>query len=117
MSKRRTDDSTLIAALRILARDIECGDGVANATIAEAADRLETLVDGRRDVPLVGEIVEMNYSEEIGVYYGTIQCPTCQQQVEVAPMNNRPRCRCGTEWDFSVSAVGWQPLPPGPEAA
>ena len=32
---------TLIEALRILARDIESGDGIANACIAEAADRLE----------------------------------------------------------------------------
>lgn len=37
----RTDDQTLISALRILARDIESTDGVANAAIAEAADRLE----------------------------------------------------------------------------
>ena len=32
---------TLIAAMRILARDIQSNDGVANAAIAEAADRLE----------------------------------------------------------------------------
>lgn len=40
--KRSTTD-TLIKALRILARDIESGDGVANAAIAEAADRLEQI--------------------------------------------------------------------------
>ena len=39
----RTDTPTLIAALRILARDIHCEDGVATACIAEAADRLEEL--------------------------------------------------------------------------
>jgi hypothetical protein len=39
----KTDDQTLIAALRILARDIISSDGVANATIAEAAERLEEL--------------------------------------------------------------------------
>ena len=32
---------TLITALRILAVEIQSGDGVANAAIAEAADRLE----------------------------------------------------------------------------
>lgn len=32
---------TLIAAMRILARDIQSDDGVANSAIAEAADRLE----------------------------------------------------------------------------
>ena len=37
----KTDTKTLIKALRILAEDIESGDGVANACIAEAADRLE----------------------------------------------------------------------------
>lgn len=40
---KKTDDQTLVSALRILARDIESGDGVANAAIAEAADRLEEL--------------------------------------------------------------------------
>ncbi len=32
---------TIIAALRVLARDIQSNDGIANAAIAEAADRLE----------------------------------------------------------------------------
>ena len=36
-----TDTKTIIEALRILARDIQSDDGVANAAIAEAADRLE----------------------------------------------------------------------------
>jgi len=39
----RTPTPTLIAALRILARDIHCEDGVATACIAEAADRLEEM--------------------------------------------------------------------------
>lgn len=37
----RSTTETLIAAMRILARDIQSGDGVANAAISEAADRLE----------------------------------------------------------------------------
>ena len=41
--KMKTDTNTLIAALRILARDIHSEDGVANAAISEAADRLEEL--------------------------------------------------------------------------
>lgn len=36
-----TETKTIIEALRVLARDIQSGDGVANAAIAEAADRLE----------------------------------------------------------------------------
>jgi len=36
-----TETKTIIEALRILARDIQSEDGVANAAIAEAADRLQ----------------------------------------------------------------------------
>lgn len=43
MEVPKSSDATLVAALKILARDIESGDGVANACIAEAADRLEEL--------------------------------------------------------------------------
>ncbi len=43
----RTDTETLIEAMKILSRDIESGDGVANAAIAEAAERLGELVRER----------------------------------------------------------------------
>lgn len=55
---RKSSTETLIAAMRILARDIQSGDGVANAAIAEAADRLEELqasiaeLDGRINILL-----------------------------------------------------------------
>jgi hypothetical protein len=39
----KTDTQTLAKAMEILARDIESGDGVANAAIAEAAERLYSL--------------------------------------------------------------------------
>lgn len=39
----KTDTTTLISAMRVLANDIQSADGVANAAIAEAADRLEML--------------------------------------------------------------------------
>jgi len=39
----KSDTQTIISALRVLAQDIQSGDGVANAVIAEAADRLEEL--------------------------------------------------------------------------
>jgi hypothetical protein len=41
----RTDTQTLITAMRHLAATIQSGDGVANAAIAEAADRLGELLD------------------------------------------------------------------------
>jgi hypothetical protein len=39
----RSSTETLIEALRILANEIQSEDGVANAAIAEAADRMEEL--------------------------------------------------------------------------
>ena len=40
---KSTDTNTLIKALRILANDIHCEDGIATSVIREAADRIETL--------------------------------------------------------------------------
>jgi hypothetical protein len=39
----RSNTQTIIGTLRILANDIQSEDGVANAAIAEAADRMEEL--------------------------------------------------------------------------
>jgi len=39
----RSKTETIIGALRVLANDIQSEDGVANAAIAEAADRMEEL--------------------------------------------------------------------------
>jgi hypothetical protein len=39
----RSKTETIIGALRVLANDIQSGDGLANAAIAEAADRIEEL--------------------------------------------------------------------------
>jgi hypothetical protein len=41
----KTDTKTLISALRILAKEIISEDGVANAAITEAADRLEEFLE------------------------------------------------------------------------
>ena len=54
MSERRTDDATLIEAVRILSRTIQSDDGVIPACLDEVATRLEELVEERRWVP-VGE--------------------------------------------------------------
>lgn len=42
MKRRKTDIETLIDAMRILARDVQCDDGVANSAILEAADRMDS---------------------------------------------------------------------------
>ncbi len=39
----KTNTKTLIKALRILSEDIQSDDGIANACIREAADRIEEL--------------------------------------------------------------------------
>jgi archaellum component FlaC len=41
MTQPRTDTATLIEACRVLARDVQSGDGVANSALREIADRLE----------------------------------------------------------------------------
>ena len=46
---RRAKTSTIITAMRILSRDIQSGDGVANAAILEAAERIEELVSLLRE--------------------------------------------------------------------
>jgi hypothetical protein len=38
-----SDTTTLVRALRVLARDIHCDDGIATQCIAEAADAIERL--------------------------------------------------------------------------
>lgn len=73
---RKSSTETLIAAMRILARDIQGGDGVANAAIAEAADRLEDLerqaAIGRRAVEELRSI-ETIQTEAPGWH----ECPSC----------------------------------------
>ena len=44
----RSTTETLIAAMRILSRDIESTDGIANAAVAEAAERLTELQEAER---------------------------------------------------------------------
>ena len=91
-------------------------DSVSAADVVRwAIKEIARLREERQAVQAVGDIIDMEYSGELGVYYGTIRCPTCDQDVSVCPMADRAKCRCGIEWDFSVSAVGEQPLPPGPE--
>ena len=51
----RTDTDTLIQAMRVLAREIYCEDGVATAAIAEAADRLEELQADIEKLPVTAD--------------------------------------------------------------
>jgi len=66
----RSDTETLIKALEILARDIQSEDGVANAAIAEAAQRLKEFNNDWHQPELCNEkydklVVESNDWEEL----------------------------------------------------
>ena len=60
----KSSTETLIKALRILAEDIESNDGVANATIAEAADRIEELYNHNG----ILRIELKKYQEDLATY-------------------------------------------------
>ena len=72
------------------------------------ADAIRLAADTLDERGVSGEIIEMEYSDEIGVYFGAIRCPKCETVTFVRPMVERPRCKCGIEWDFDVSATGTQ---------
>ncbi len=42
---RRSSTETIIAALKILSVEIQSGNGIANAAIAEAADRMKEMAE------------------------------------------------------------------------
>ena len=48
----RSSTETLIAALRVLARDVQSDDGVANACLREAADRMEEMQRQLERIPV-----------------------------------------------------------------
>ena len=79
-SATRSTTETLIAALRVLSRDIQSEDGLANAAIAEAADRLQELLTMTRGLV---EIMERSDIEEFPV---------------TAPVTN-------TEWFVAIAAA------------
>lgn len=54
----KSSTETLIAALRVLANDIQSQDGVANAAVSEAADRLEEL---ELNLVTIGELAIANW--------------------------------------------------------
>jgi len=58
VTNRRTDDATLIEAVRILSRTIQTDDGVIAACLAEVAARLAELVDERRSISTLLQKVE-----------------------------------------------------------
>jgi len=47
---KRTPDATLAEAMFILARDIQSEDGIANAAIREAGERIQQLIKEREEI-------------------------------------------------------------------
>ncbi len=95
----RSSTETLITALRVLARDIKSGDGVANAAIAEAADRLEELAKdsirldrlSRCGVRVRPETEDEVAHMELTICMGT-GVPECPRDIRTA-IDAAPRCQ------------------------
>jgi hypothetical protein len=73
----RSSTETLIKAMRILSSDIQSDDGVANAAIAEAAQRLEDQQERIKRLEEVGDAVMKSLS--CGCPHGdsVFHCQTC----------------------------------------
>ncbi len=109
MSDRRTPDATLISALRILARDIQSGDGCANACLLEAATRLAELVEERRWVP-VGERLPDDLRRVM------VMAPGLYGAQVAWLLNGKWHDGIGCPSDaIDCRVTHWKPLPPGPE--
>ena len=76
----KTDNATLAKALRILAVDIQSDDGVANAAIAEAAERIDELA-------AISLLLLRETSCEQSLPEG---CPRCALSARLAALGVRP---------------------------
>jgi hypothetical protein len=116
VTDRRTTDATLISALRILARDIQSGDGVANACLLEAAMRLEELVEARRWIPVGERLPEVGTDVLAmggeGVFQACLILWGESRRWEALVLDVHG---CGCCGGGGASVTHWQPLPPGPE--
>lgn len=83
----------------------EIADRTANE---QDADAIRLAADTLDERGVSGEIIEMDYFGGDRCLLGSIRCPKCEAEVQVRPCVDRPRCKCGIEWDFDVSAVGTQ---------
>ncbi len=97
-----TETKTLIKALHVLANDIQSEDGVANAVISEAANRLEelsTLNTGLIPIESIEDITTIG--EEILIWDG---CDYEIDYMDVCPDMGFNYMANGTE------PVSWMPL-------
>ena len=112
MSERRTDDATLIEAVRILAHTIRSDDGVIPACLNEVATRLAELVEERRWIP-VGERLPTVQGDEVLTARGPWE--DGGYSIVRGWWNGECWMFYGSGMDSQPVAF-WMPLPPGPEA-
>ena len=112
----RTKTSTLVSAMRELARTVQCDDGVANAAIAEAADRLAEL-DGERTVlrGLLAECASVistiegdnsDECEELADLLGRVNAAYEQTRAGIGTMVDliQYACHCDLEYGYEPDA-------------
>lgn len=75
----KTDNKTLVEAMLVLSAEIQSGDGVANAAIAEAADRINELAE------IALELLAHTSCEQ-SLPAG---CPRCELSGRLAAMGGR----------------------------
>jgi hypothetical protein len=71
---KQTDTDTLVQALRILARDIHCEDGIATSVIREAADKIAQFHVALKTLSTWAETAEENQVDAKNVLYVTEDC-------------------------------------------
>ena len=114
MSERKTDDATLIAAVRILARTIKSDDGAIPARLAEVATRLEELVEERRWVP-VGERLPDKFRRLL-LFDPTIpNFPRTNTHVVIGHFRGLDDLIFPWHCPNGRGPTHWMPLPEGPE--
>ena len=111
MTERRTDDATLIEAVRILSRTIQTDDGVVPACLAEVATRMAELVEERRWVP-VGEKLPTVQGDDVLTARGPWE--DGGYSIVIGWWNGECWMFYGSDMD-SPPVAFWQPLPPEPE--
>lgn len=91
---RRAKTETIIQAMRILAEEIQSDDGVANAAILEAADRLEELRVAAEKRCVWTPLMAYEYRASCGIEWafgdggprenGVRFCPDCGGRITTA---------------------------------
>lgn len=117
----KSSDETLVLAMRVLVRDIQSDDGIANSAIAEAADRIESYAKALDVLPRLLEI-KCRIAKQDGEWHiferdgnGVAHGATFQamlealQHVDVKEYERRyiERCKEFMERTGKADSLGW----------